>query len=116
MGVVYIPVVAVFSSVFLGIFASIVVGVGVSTNRFARRFWRGTQWKRVKRRMRFVVGFIAACGLSIPILPFFLLRAIGRVLVAASDYAVEDRAWSAKIVDLMDAVADWEREAVNGAD
>lgn len=108
MGVVYVPVVAVLSAVFLGLFASIMVGVGISTNMFSRRFWRGTRWKRVKRRLRFVAAFMAVCVLSIPLFPFMLLRIIGQVIVAAVDYAVEDRAWSTKIVDLMEAVEDWE--------
>lgn len=107
MGVVYVPVVAVLSAVFFGLFASIMVGVGISTNRFARRFWRGTQWKRVKRRLRFAAGYVMVCVLSVPVLPFFLLSMIGWVLVAAADYACADRAWTNKITDWIDGISDW---------
>lgn len=107
MGVVYVPVVAVLAAVFIGLFASIMVGVGVSTNRFARSFWCGTQWKRVKRHLRFAAGFMMVCGLSVPVLPFFLLSMIGRVLVAAADYACADRAWTNKIGDWTDTIDAW---------
>lgn len=107
MGVVYVPVVAVLSAVFLGLFASIMVGVGISTNRFARRFWRDTKWKRVKRRMRFAAGFIAVCVLSVPVLPFLLMSMVGEALIAIADYACSGRAWTNKIADWMDEIGVW---------
>lgn len=107
MGVVYVPVVAVLAAVFLGLFASIMVGVGISTNRFARRFWRGTQWKCVKRRLRFAAGFMMVCGLSVPVLPFLLLSMVGGVFIAIADYACNGRAWTNKIGDWMDTIDAW---------
>lgn len=107
MGVAYIPVIVALYAVLLWLSASILVGAGISTNRFSRSFWRGTQWKRLKRWLRFVAGFIMVCGLSVPVVPFLLLSMIGGVFTAIADYACNGRAWTNKISDWMYAIGAW---------
>lgn len=105
MAIVYVPVVAVLSAIFLVFCMLILVGWG--TSKASVIAWLPAWRRKEAYRMRKAAGLIVILVLASPFIPLYLLRSACLGVVKFLDWACEGRRITVWLTTKMDAVEDW---------